>query len=220
MIRNIDLNEISDGRLYTANDMVKADCHDCKGCSSCCRDMGDSILLDPMDIWRLSHCLSMSFEEMMDKYIELHMVDGMILPNLKMNEETESCSFLNEEGRCTIHPSRPGICRLFPLGRVFEDGRFKYFLQIHECEKKDRTKVKVKKWIDTPNLKQYESFVADWHNFLMKMEERVEGAEDAVAKQISMFLLQTFYIKPYDRSKDFYPQYEERRGQAKMIFHV
>ena len=30
MKRNIDLNEISDGRLYTANDMVKADCHDCK----------------------------------------------------------------------------------------------------------------------------------------------------------------------------------------------
>mgnify|MGYP000367457226 CR=1 FL=1 len=26
MLRDIDLNEISDGRLYTANDMVKADC--------------------------------------------------------------------------------------------------------------------------------------------------------------------------------------------------
>ena len=62
--------------------------------------------------------------------------------------------------------------------------------------------------------------MADWHNFLMKMEECVDGAEDAVAKQVSMFLLQTFYMKPYDRSKDFYPQYEERREQAKMIFHV
>jgi hypothetical protein len=78
----------------------------------------------------------------------------------------------------------------------------------------------VKKWIDTPNLKQYESFVADWHNFLMRMEERVEGADEGTAKQVSMFLLQTFYIKPYDRSVDFYPQYEERRAQAKMIFHV
>ena len=99
MKRNIDLSEISDGRLYTANDMVKADCHDCKGCSSCCRDMGDSILLDPMDIWRLGRCLGKTFDEMMDVYVELHVVDGMILPNLKMNEETESCSFLNEAGR-------------------------------------------------------------------------------------------------------------------------
>ena len=28
MKRNIDLNEISDGRLYSSGDMVKADCHD------------------------------------------------------------------------------------------------------------------------------------------------------------------------------------------------
>ena len=53
MKRNVDINEISDGRLYSSGDMVKADCHDCKGCSACCRGMGNSIILDPMDIWRL-----------------------------------------------------------------------------------------------------------------------------------------------------------------------
>ena len=50
MLRDIDLNEISDGRLYTANDMVKADCMGCQGCASCCQGMGDSIVLDPYDI--------------------------------------------------------------------------------------------------------------------------------------------------------------------------
>ena len=33
MKRDIDIKEISDGKLYTANDMVKTDCHDCIGCS-------------------------------------------------------------------------------------------------------------------------------------------------------------------------------------------
>ena len=33
MKRNVDLNEISDGRLYSANDMVKVECGDCAGCS-------------------------------------------------------------------------------------------------------------------------------------------------------------------------------------------
>ena len=32
MLRNIDLNEISDGNLYTANDLVRADCGGCHGC--------------------------------------------------------------------------------------------------------------------------------------------------------------------------------------------
>ena len=50
MERNIDLNEISDGRFYTANDMVRADCQGCEGCSVCCHGMGKSILLDPLDV--------------------------------------------------------------------------------------------------------------------------------------------------------------------------
>ena len=40
MEREIDLKAVSDGRLYGANDMVKADCGDCEGCSACCRGMG------------------------------------------------------------------------------------------------------------------------------------------------------------------------------------
>ena len=65
MIRNIDMKEISDGNLYTANDMVKADCQDCKGCSACCRGMGDSIVLDPYDVWQMSAGLGETFEELM-----------------------------------------------------------------------------------------------------------------------------------------------------------
>ena len=220
MKRNVSLEEISDGKLYTSNDMVKADCGDCAGCSACCHGMGESIVLDPLDIYRLTTNLEMSFEALLAQYIELNVVDGIILPNLRMAGPQEACGFLDRNGRCSIHAHRPGICRLFPLGRFYEDGGFKYFLQTHECKKENRTKVKVKKWIDTPNLKQYEAFVSDWHYFLNKMEERANESDEATAKQVSMFLLQNFYMKPYDRSVDFYPQYEERRAAAKMIFHV
>ena len=83
MKRDIDIKDISDGKLYTANDMVKTDCHDCIGCSDCCRGMGSSILLDPMDIWRLTSNLQTDFNSLLDKYVELGMVDGLIMPNLK-----------------------------------------------------------------------------------------------------------------------------------------
>ena len=36
MRREVSLEEISDGRLYELNDMVKADCQDCAGCHDCC----------------------------------------------------------------------------------------------------------------------------------------------------------------------------------------
>ena len=34
MIRELDLNEISDGKKYSSNDMVKLGCEECKGCSA------------------------------------------------------------------------------------------------------------------------------------------------------------------------------------------
>ena len=51
---NRDLLEISDGKLYGNNDMAKISCHDCAGCSSCCQDMGESIWLDPYDVFQLT----------------------------------------------------------------------------------------------------------------------------------------------------------------------
>ena len=54
MRREVTLEEISDGRLYEANDMVKADCQDCKGCFDCCTVMGDSFVLDPLEVWWLT----------------------------------------------------------------------------------------------------------------------------------------------------------------------
>ena len=95
MLRDIDLNEISDGRLYTANDMVKADCMGCQGCASCCQGMGDSIVLDPYDMYRLCMGLKTTPAALLASSLELGVVDGLILPHLKMNGNTDSCMYLN-----------------------------------------------------------------------------------------------------------------------------
>lgn len=219
MIREVSLEEISDGKLYTANDMVKADCGDCKGCSACCKGMGGSIVLDPMDIYRLTLGLGVSFEDLLREYIELQMVDGLILPNLKMAGAEEKCSFLNDEGRCSIHPYRPGICRLFPLGRYYEENGFKYFLQTGECKNQNRTKVKVKKWIDTPEIKKYETFILDWHFIMKKLRAKLDESDDMqLRKTASMTLLQVFFMKPYDSEQEFYAQFEERKIRFSTVF--
>lgn len=219
MKRYIDINDISDGRLYTANDMVKADCHDCKGCSACCRGMGSSIILDPMDVWQMSNGLQMSFSKLMEKDIELHVVDGMILPNLRMDEEGEACAFLNEEGRCSIHRFRPGICRLFPLGRYYEDQGFRYFLQIHECSKTDRSKIKVKKWIDMPDFKVYEQYIKDWHAFLADCEKALADLEKEQLQVLNLYVLKTFYQTEY-LGDGFYKEFYRRLENARKTFKI
>lgn len=218
MDREIDMKEVSDGKLYGLRDMVRADCGGCEGCSECCRSMGNSIILDPYDIYRLTIGLRRSFEELLDKEIELNLVEEIVLPNLKMSGTQEQCGFLNEEGRCTIHSFRPGICRIFPLGRYYENGGFQYFLQVHECRKEPKTKIKVQKWIDTPNPRQNETFIIEWHYFLKSLSRRLEHTEEgSFRKSLSMYILKNFYLKPYEENQDFYEQFRIRLAEAKKL---
>ena len=132
MRREQTLEEISDGKLYDSNDMVKADCHDCEGCCDCCQGMGDSVLLDPYDVYRLSAGLQ--------------------------------------------------------------------------------------KWVDTPDLKKYEKFVNDWHYFLLDVQEVLYNAEDPdLIRNLNLFVVNRFYLKPYDQNQDFYIQFYERLKEGKEL---
>ncbi len=219
MEREIDLSEVSDGKLYTSGDLVRIGCNDCTGCSECCRVVEDTILLDPYDIYQLERRLGVGFEALMDETVRLTVVDGVIQPHLYVRPEGEGCIFLGKDGRCTIHDSRPGFCRMFPMGRIYEDGDFRYFLQVRECAYPNKTKVKLKKWLGIPELGRYEQFVKDWHFFLKRVQRTVEEAEnDTVIKRVNLFVLNQFYVKPYDTKEEtgpgFYEPFYERLEAA------
>lgn len=218
MRREGTLEEISDGKLYEAKDMVRANCLDCKGCSDCCKGMGNTIQLDPFDVNRLCKGLECGFDRLTaDGFVELSVVDGMVLPSLKMKEETGACAFLNEEGRCSIHGIRPGICRLFPLGRYYEEDRFWYFLQTKECRLEHRAKIKVGKWIDTPELEKYEKFIFCWHRLLVDIDGWLgeNGVENI--SQMATAVLQFFYGNPYG-GQGFFEEYASREEKFRRAF--
>jgi Fe-S-cluster containining protein len=221
MKRNCSLDEISNGKLYSVNDLVETSCNGCKGLASCCHGMGNSIILDPYDIYQLNVKLGITFEQLLDGKIELNIVDGIILPNLKMTEASEGCAFLSDNGKCTIHSYRPGICRIFPLGRYYENHDFKYFLQTNECNNDSKTMVKVSKWIDIPDIKNYQQFLINWHYFLNDVEDIIKSVQDSkLIKNINMFLLNNFYVKNYDSGVDFYLQFSERLSAAQSIIKL
>ena len=151
MIRNCSLEEISDGKLYSENDMVKTDTNQCQGCNSVC-----------------------------------------------------------------CHGARPGICRLFPLGRYWQDDtHFQYILQKDECHKHNLTKIKVKKWLDTPDLEAYNAFLVTWHAFLKEIQAAQQGLDEGQNRILTMYILKSFFALPYD-GRDFYVQFEERMKKARQ----
>lgn len=220
MQREMNWEEVSDGKFYSGNDMVKVEGSGCSGCSACCRGMGDSIVLDPYDVYHMTAGLGLSFEELLRRdVVALRMADGLILPYIKMNGDAQCCPFLNGEGRCRIHSFRPGFCRMFPLGRVYENGGFRYFLQVHECASSVRTKCKIHKWLGIPQFRRYESFIAAWHYFLKDAGElALRSGDESLMKNCAMFVLKKFYMTPYEKEVDFYQQFAKRLEEGKRFF--
>lgn len=197
MKREGDLTSLTDGKLYRSSDMARLGCNDCEGCSACCNGMGNSVVLDPYDVWRLERGLKIPFTQMIGKQVMLSVVDRLVLPSLNMETESGACPFLNEAGRCSIHTFRPGICRLFPLGRYYHDGGFSYVLMTGECKKENRSKVKIEKWLGEPDIKAYEQFVLRWKKILEQTRQKIQETSLEQQKQLSMSLLQKYYLTPY-----------------------
>lgn len=198
--------------LLTGNDMARLGCGDCSGCSSCCRGMGQSILLDPYDIFQLQAATGQSFAGLMQEKIELCVEDGIILPALKMQPETDACGFLDREGRCGIHAYRPGLCRLFPLGRNYDEKGLHYFLLEDACQIQNRTKIKIKKWLEIPSLSQYENFLTSWHDLRKDLQEQIMTRQaDRFTQSVNVQLLEIFFKRSYDPEENFYVQFENRK---------
>ena len=230
MLRNVTLDEISDGKLYEDNDLVRAQTYDCSGCNAvCCKNMEDNIVLDPRDIFEMTRGLEaegkrFTFNSLVsDKFIVLNLVDNVILPNINMSNESKACSFLDENDRCQIHKHRPGICRMFPLGRYWEEqDRFKYILQVGQCYKNNLTKVRVKEWIGIEEMQEYSSFSSNWHSYLTDVRINLSSLDDKSCQIFNLYNLKTFYETPY-RAKDlkgFYREFSMRLRKTRQELNL
>ena len=203
-------------RFYHANELARISAPSCEGCGECCRGMGDTIELDPYDAHQFAVGLHRPFAELIGNAVEMHAENGIILPHLAMNGDM--CSFLGTDGRCTVHGFRPGICRLYPLARQYvhrepsgqtdtahenaAKSEVLYFILPDSCPAPSRSKVRIDRWIGIPDMKRYEAFKLDWHLFLKQAEEKAAKADHEEQKAFSLFLLETFFLRPYDG--DFY----------------
>lgn len=83
MNREMDMAEVSDGKLYGLDDMVKADCAGCEGCHACCTGMGTSVVLDPFDAYRMTAGTGKTFEALLAGPLELNVGTGSFSRTLK-----------------------------------------------------------------------------------------------------------------------------------------
>lgn len=104
---------MSAGARETADAPFSYACH---RCLKCCRDK--LIQVNPYEVARLARRIGISTTA----FIADHLEDGVFLRRVPDG----ACEFLGPQG-CTVHPDRPLVCRLYPLGRhVAADGQITY----------------------------------------------------------------------------------------------
>ena len=211
----------TDGKFYELEELVRANCQDCVGCHDCCTGMGDTILLDPYDVWMLKEASGHTMQELLEEgKISLTIAEGLILPHIQMTSETDACPFLNVEGRCSIHGMRPGMCRLFPLGRNYEDGKLNYILLTEECKKKSRSKIKVSQWIGIKPAGLYHEFVLRWHDFRKSLIGMFSEVQEEEIKKINLYVLQTFYFSFDAPENAFFEMFSQKLDYVEEILGI
>jgi hypothetical protein len=87
----------------------------CNRCSLCCRHK--VIQVNPYEIARLADRVGLSTAAFRERHTERG--EGAVLSR---READDTCVFLGPQG-CEVHPDRPLVCRIYPLGRhVGPDG--------------------------------------------------------------------------------------------------
>ncbi|WP_343634227.1 YkgJ family cysteine cluster protein [Fluviicola sp.] len=95
----------------------------CSRSGTCCH--GNLVRLNPWELMRLARAKGMSPEAFRDQYT---LNAGAVLHfNGSPNHTGKSSCGLYEPGKgCSVHPTRPLACRLFPLGRQIQNGLAQY----------------------------------------------------------------------------------------------
>lgn len=195
----------------------------CNRCGSCCRERED-ILLTPLDLFKIAKYLNMNIQLILIDYCEAYEGPDSKVPivRIKPREYRRTCPFAKKEG-CLIHPVKPAVCALFPLGRMTDarTNEFTYFMQPVSCGNKKQVQT-VRQWLDGFSMLEEESFTVMWHQKVGELSEILREIYNRISinhDAIHFGLLALLYLQ-YNLEADFEPQFMENCNEALKLVEM
>ncbi|HLE40900.1 MAG TPA: YkgJ family cysteine cluster protein [Nitrospirota bacterium] len=151
----------------SGSDVVELSCGP-DGCDANCCANGPQIVLNPYEISRICVAADLGYEDLLD-IVESGRAGGFPLIMLPRDP---ACHFRTEHG-CRIYDARPLACRLFPLGRVFHNGRSHIVLPVrNRCAGLVHAPSRnVAEYLKDQNTQIYIEMADAWIEFVSAMEK-------------------------------------------------
>ena len=189
----------------------------CYGCGKCCRDRED-ILLNPRDLFRLAKHLKLEPNQLIDRYCETYVGPQSLAPLVRLlpRGKNKICPLL-KDNRCSVHASKPIVCALYPLGRIYAAPKDKpdaqpelgFILQQTTCGgHKTNT---VRDYLESFGIPLEDEFYLEWNTLLMYLSGY---SREALSKGFTMHMMDAVWetihnvlYLHYDMEADFQIQF-------------
>jgi len=196
----------------------------CRLCGGCCRYVKDSIMLKPIDVYRLARYLReqgepvSGTEDVLANYAHASWLEDRF-PIFLLNTvgSMDVCVFL-KKGRCSVYEARPHVCRMYPFSVApGERGRdFRYFLCMEKSHHFADGMVTVKNWLSENFVRETkEALNADYDALPILSRNILAMGEEEFQSQLFQFLYYRYYN--YELDKPFLPQFLSNLEQLKKL---
>ncbi len=186
----------------------------CRSCGKCCKDRHD-IILKSRDIFRIAQYLKLSTKEVLARYCCVSLGPNSKLPvvTLQAVGTTQHCPFM-ENRKCAVHPVKPEVCALYPLGRYIspndDANEIKYLLQPMSCGGVSKTHT-VRSWLARFNIPVNDRFYVSWTTILSTMSLAMQALiqQKPAQEQLAFYyLLREMLYENYQTDLDFDWQFQ------------
>ena len=192
---------------------------ECKMCGRCCRNRSEPILLTGTDVFRIAVALQMTPRDVLLKYTNADIGESSHVPIIYLKERLDGSCRLMKNGRCSVQKSKPIVCALYPLGRIWnvKEERFYYFSNGDMCPGswKPKKRWTLQEWLDEFDIEKTESWTIEWNKLLgdialITAQMDISRIDDAIAG----YLTDIMYVS-YDIDKPYIEQVRENRERFK-----
>ena len=194
----------------------------CTMCGKCCVDRED-ILLNPMDIYRMSKHMGVPPVEFFGDFCETYVGESSHIPIVRLRPQgrEKRCPLLKGK-KCLVHEAKPSVCAMYPLGRYMKfdasdinsdavsKAAVQYILQPIGCGKKTETHT-VREWLSGFNMDTEDEAYIKWNKAISELGPRLKkmnamfGA--ATMELVWRCALIALYLN-YSIDEEFLPQFE------------
>jgi len=169
----------------------------CKHCGQCCNK--PVIQLYPFDIKNICQELNISTKQFHQQY-SLFQLDEDNIPRCILKNKPK-CPF--RENKCTLYNNRPIRCRLYPVGRIFQED-ITYVLPENKCPGFDSGKKQtIQEWLDQQNITEYDPLTKKWNDFIINLKDHHLNPMQQIIFRKVFYDFDDPLIKKYRKENNF-----------------